>query len=143
MDNVKYLSLDPGHASGWATFDEKGNGLSVGTVHGKTEVYDLLDEIKPEVVICEDWITKGGKTFGGDKMVTVRIIGAIELWCDQNLVKLHMQPNTVKGIAYKWAGMVPPKNHKLSHETDAYVHGVYFLQKNGVRRPQQGRQINV
>lgn len=135
---MRYLAIDPGHATGWAKFDESGDVTGFGTLHGKSEVYKMLDEINPSVVICEEWISAGGKTFGGDRMVTVRIIGAIEMWCEQHDVPLHMQPNTVKPIAYLWSGIKKPKNHSLSHETDAYVHGVYWLQKNGVRKPQQG-----
>lgn len=137
----KYISLDPGDTTGWASFDEKGNSIEYGEVKGRPAITELLSEQHPEVVICEDWITRGHTTFGGDKMNTVRAIGRIEEWCETNNAKLVMQPNTVKPIAYMWAGMKKPKNHAISHGPDAYVHGVYYLQKNGIRKPQQGRAV--
>lgn len=135
----KYLALDPGHSTGWATFDDNGDLVTMGTAKRRTEVYDLLRTSEAEVIIMEDWISKEKVSFGGDKMETVRIIGAVELYCHLNDVKLYEQPNHIKGIAYLWAGIPKPKAKVLSHETDAYVHGVYWLQKAGIRKPQQGK----
>lgn len=133
-----YLALDPGHATGWAKFGEDGNGKGIGTCKTREEVYKLLTDTKPDVIIMEDWISKGGVSFGGDKMETIRVIGAVEFYAYLRGIPIHLQPNTIKSIAYMWAGIKKPKNHALSHETDAYCHGVYFLQRAGVRRPQQG-----
>ncbi len=135
---MKYLSLDPGHSTGWATFKENGDADKFGTVTSRVAVYDLLREQAPDLIIMEDWITKQGVALGGDKLETVRVIGAVEFYVYLRKIPLVLQPNTVKSIAYKWAGMVPPKRKSLTHEADAYVHGVYYLQKQGIRRPQQG-----
>lgn len=139
---MTYLALDPGHSTGWATFDEKGNAIKYGTVKGRGPVYDLLKDVNPDHIIMEDWITKQGINLGGDKLETVRIIGAVEFYAYIKKIQITLQPNSVKGIAYRWAGIAKPKNHSMSHETDAYVHGVYFLQKAGIRRPQQGAAVN-
>lgn len=136
---TKYISIDPGDTSGWATFDEKGDLIQMGSTHSDKDLTDVLDTTKPTLVVCEDWITVGHKTFGGDKMNTARLIGKIEFWCELNGVKMVKQPASVKPIAYLWAGMKKPKNHAVSHEPDAYVHGVYYLQKAGVRKPQQAK----
>lgn len=137
---MTYLAVDPGGSTGWATFDSKGDGITIGTCHTREQVYDMLRDTKPDLIILEDWITQQGIHLGGDKMETVRVIGAIEFYAYIRVIPIKLQPNTIKPIAYKWAGMVKPKRKSLTHETDAYVHGVYYLQKNGIRRPQQGRR---
>jgi len=140
VGEVKYLALDPGNATGWATFAADGSAVGFGTWHGKKEVYNgLLPDLK--AVIIENFKLYPWKSMeqAWSQLDTVRIIGAVEHYCYLNELELVFQDPSVKAIAYKWAGMTPPKNHKLSHETDAYVHGVYYLQKAGIRTPQQGR----
>lgn len=140
MPEIVYLALDPGGTTGWATFNETGDSTGMGSCPTRETVYELLRNKNPSVIVCEDWITRGHTTFGGDKMETARVIGAVEFYAYLKHVKVVLQPNTVKPIAYKWAGLSKPKAKVLTHETDAYVHGVYYLQKAGIRRPQQGRR---
>lgn len=137
----EYLALDPGNSTGWATFNEKGEVGGFGTLRKREEVYEKLEEEQPKVLIVEDWITRQGINLGGTKLEVVRVIGAVECWAYFHQADVHLQPNTIKPIGYKWAGLTKPKNHDMSHETDAYVHGVYWLQKNGIRKPQQGREL--
>lgn len=111
----------------------------MGTEVTRKGVDTMLNEWCPKVIIMEDWITRQGINLGGDRMEVVRVIGFIEHWAMLHDAEVHFQPNTIKPIGYKWAGIVKPKNHSQSHETDAYVHGVYFLQKRGIRKPQQGK----
>lgn len=135
---MKYLALDPGHSTGWATFKENGDADRMGTATSREAVYTLLKDESPDLIIMEDWITKQGVALGGDKLETVRVIGAVEFYAYLRNIQIILQPNNIKSIAYRWAGMVPPKRKSLTHEADAYVHGVYYLQKIGIRRPQQG-----
>jgi acyl carrier protein len=140
----KFLALDPGGTTGYAVFNEEGNCIDMGEVFTKEELRELLNDTKPTTVICEDWKTKKDVRLGGDPLETVRIIGRVEEWCDTQTPKVRvvLQLNTVKGIAYKMAGAVKPKNKKLEHRMDAYVHGVYFLERSGVRYPQQAAAGN-
>lgn len=134
-----YLALDPGHSTGWATFAHPtGDAITMGTCKGRLEVYELLRRIKPKCIIVEDWITDPNIPLGGDPLVTVRIIGAIDLYAYLANVPVHLQSRTIKGIGYMWAGVKKAKRKADSHELDAYVHGVYWLQKNNIRKPQQG-----
>lgn len=138
---MKYLALDPGDTTGWAGFKENGDVDGFGDLFSKEDVYEMLNRNRPDVVICEDyflypWLAKEQSWSPFD---TVRIIGAVEFWCWDNDKLLVLQKPDIKGIAYKWAGLVKPNNKKMTHQTDAYVHGVYYLQKNGIRKPQQGR----
>lgn len=138
-----YLALDPGGSTGWATFDEKGDGCKLGTCRNRRDVYNLLAQ--PEIrfgvhtVIMEDWITKANQKLGGDRLEVVRVIGVVEYYCELTKKALHHQPNTIKSIGFMWAGMDKPKSSDpLRHAKDAYVHGVHWLQQQGIRKPQQG-----
>jgi hypothetical protein len=148
-----YLAIDPGEKyNGWATFRDSGDLITMGTIIGVDELTDWLerlDHTSLKRVIVEDYrlgIVKG-KNFGaakqqGSRALTVKTIGRIESWAYRNgKIPVELQPNSIKPTAYMWAGITVPKNKNLSHETDAYVHGVYWLQRNGIRRPQQGRRV--
>ena len=137
--NSYYLALDPGGSTGWATFTEDGHGITMGTCKTREAVYDLLRATAPQVIIMEDWITRQNAQLGGDKLEVVRVIGAVEYFAYLTGSRIILQPNTVKPIAYRWAGLTKAGSKKDSHERDAYCHGVYYLQRNGIRRPQQGR----
>lgn len=154
----RYLSLDPGLSTGYATFDSNGDLITFGTLKGGSEdLYPFLNRLNAHIrlaealtdettghldVIIEDYKLYPWKAMSQvwDSLETVRLIGAVQFWADLHEFPVHLQEPNVKGIAYKWAGISVPKNHALSHETDAFVHGVYFLQKAGIRRPQQGRK---
>lgn len=133
-----YLALDPGGSTGWCTFDTNGDLITMGTCKTRQQIYDLLKRIKPSTIIMEDWISRDKTPFGGDRMETIRVIGAIEFYCHIRQIPLHEQPNTIKPIGYMWAGIPKAKAKSDSHERDAYIHGVFFLQKAGIRKPQQG-----
>jgi hypothetical protein len=134
---TKYLALDPGGTTGYAVFNEHGDSIDIGEVFTKEELRDLLNDVKPTIVICEDWKTKKDVHLGGDPLETIRIIGRVEEWCYNNDCKFVLQLNTVKGIAYKMAGMSKTKTKSLSHRLDAYAHGVFYLERHGIRYPQQ------
>lgn len=136
-----YLALDPGETTGFATFDAQGNSLEIGEVFSDSELDDLLDRVKASVIIIEDWIQSPYITMGGSKQLTARTIGSVEAWARRNGAKVVLQPNTIKPIAYKWAGIKKPKAKSLTHSADAFVHGVYYLQKTGIRYPQQGQAV--
>ncbi|HET7713499.1 MAG TPA: hypothetical protein VFK94_03950 [Patescibacteria group bacterium] len=148
---VAYLSIDPGEKyNGWATFDCNGDLITMGTVYGINEMTDFLEQFPTDAlrqVIVEDYrigVVKG--KYGaahqqGSRALTIKTIGMIESWTyRKKLAPIVLQANSIKPTGYMWAGITVPKNKDLSHETDAYVHGVYFLQKSGVRRPQQAKR---
>lgn len=136
---VHYLSLDPGKTTGWASFDAQGNAVRFGQAT-KEELYALLTEQNPKVLIVEDFelFPWKSKDMPFDQLIAVRVIGAIDYWAWDHKVEVVLQKPNIKTIGYMWAGMEKPKNHAISHGPDAYVHGVYYLQKNKIRKPQQG-----
>lgn len=143
----RYLAIDPGISTGYATFRANGDLIRTGTLRkGKEELYPFLAKLEPERDMTLDIVVENYRLYpwkamaqSWDSLETVRFIGAIDLWATWCKYSVHLQDPQVKSIAYKWAGITKPKNHDMSHETDAFVHGVYYLQKAGIRRPQQGR----
>jgi hypothetical protein len=150
MEPVVYLALDPGDSTGWATFDLGGSLVKQGTSRnydGREGLYKLLQEWHatcPDLttVICEDYFLYPwkGKAQSWSPLETTRVIGVIEYWCFLTGRKLVLQPANIKSIGYKYAGMKETTNKIASHAENAYIHGVFFLQKYGIRKPQQGRK---
>lgn len=140
-EEVFYLAIDPGETSGWASFKKDGTPIDFGQVRQRLGVYDLLKEQQPKFLVVEDFelFPWKSKEQSFSQFETVRVIGAIEFWAWAKAVPIVLQKPRIKPIAYKWAGLTPQKNHSLSHGPDAYVHGVYYLQSNGILKPQQLR----
>lgn len=133
----KYLALDPGKTTGYAVFNWSGDSIDMGEVFSQEELRTLLNDVKPTTIICEDWKTRADIRLGGDPLETIRIIGRVEEWAFTNNCIFVLQPNTIKPIAYKMAGMSKTKTKSLSHRLDAYVHGVYWLERHDIRYAQQ------
>ena len=151
----RYLAIDPGISTGVATFKENGDLIRTETLKGRDQLYDYLRSlVMPGLmnysvypvltVIMEDFKLYPWKAMAQswDKLETVRFIGAIEFWAERCNFPVVFQDPNIKGIGYRWAGISKPKNHSLSHETDAFVHGVYYLQNAGIRRLQHGKGGN-
>ena len=145
----RYVAIDPGISTGFATFKANGDLIRTGTLrNGKAELYPFLDLLESHHhldVILEDYKLFPWKAMAQvwDSLETVRFIGAIDRWASKMVYPVHLQDPQIKAIGYKWAGISVPKNHDMSHETDAFVHGVYYLQKLGVRRLQHGKPRTV
>ncbi len=138
------LAIDPGDTTGLALFNlDTGDGIELKVVKTKDALYEYLSEIRPDKIVCEDFelFPWKSKEQSWSNFSTVRVIGAIEYYCYLTQTPLTLQKASIKPIAYKWAGMTKASNHAVSHDQDAYVHGVYFLQRMGLRKPQQGKTI--
>lgn len=134
---AKYLAIDPGETSGWATFDATGTIIEMGQfpMSEITKQLDLLITSDLELVICEDYRNYAWKQQKKwSRNDTSKIIGKIEIMCDLRGVEIRLEPASNKLIGYKWAGLgQAPTNHSISHQYDAIAHGVYTLQKLGIR----------
>lgn len=142
MSEVKYLAIDPGDTSGWAEFNELGDLAGYGQVR-EHEFNDFLNEHVHSgltAIIVEDYklYAHKAKAQSWSRMSTSKKIGKIEILADLKGVKVILQPANNKSIGYMWGGIEPPSNHSISHQYDAYAHGVFWLQKNGIRKPGQG-----
>lgn len=143
--DVVYLALDPGDTTGWAQFGEDGGLIAYGQVK-ESEYNKWLNEQLTagtiKIVICEDYRNHGWvqqKRWSQNK--TSKKIGGLEALANVYGIRVVLQPNTVKSIGYMWGGIEKPSNHSISHQFDAYAHGVYFLQQEGIRKPGQGLRV--
>lgn len=135
----KYIALDPGGTTGYATWDESANFLDMDyldldEVRNKFEL-DLWDAI---VVICETWVLdpKLAKVFAWSEMPTCKLIGWLEGVCYMRKIPFVLQRTQIKPTAYKHAGKKPlPKSNPMNHALDAFIHGDYYLRKNGLILP--------
>lgn len=134
-----YLALDPGETTGWATFNHAGDMLAMGQFKQAEQTKVLNDLIHADLkhVIAEDYRNYAShKQARWSRNQTSKNIGAIELMCELRSVPCTLQGAHVKHIGYKWCGLPgPPSNHSISHQYDAMVHGVYWLQQSGVCPP--------
>ena len=131
MMNV--LALDPGTTTGYALFKGEDGELFGSGVMGKDTVIPWIDAVKPGLIIYEAYRNRPYVKQGGSDMPASQVIGKIKEWCRANNVHYVEQDPSVLPIALKWAGIKQPKGH-LSDENSAIAHGVYYLQKHGIRK---------
>jgi hypothetical protein len=139
MTEAKYLALDPGETTGWAKFAADGTPLSYGQFKQHEQLQWLRENITPDLtlVIIEDYKNHGWQQQKRwSRNQTSKNIGSIETVCQFVGVPFVLQPNNIKAIGYKYAGMDgPPSNHAISHQFDAIAHGYYYLRVNGIMKP--------
>jgi len=127
------ISLDPGETAGWAIFEEGDyvDSGEAGPEHTMLEVYELITEVAPDVVVMEDYRIYGwkAKSHAWSDLFTPRLIGAIELTCILEDVPLYRQmAQSAKGFCTdkKLRGWGFYKTGK-PHIRDAIRHGCYWL----------------
>jgi hypothetical protein len=137
---IAYIAFDPGGTTGWYTFDEEGKDIFFGQCVGEDELIKFLDECEPptKMVIIEDFKLFSHKAIqqSGSQMIAPQIIGILKLYCNKWKVPYVLQPSNILTIAQLWSGVkVDGKGgHAQSHWKSAFNHGVYYLQKNGIRK---------
>lgn len=132
-----YLAIDPGHTSGWATFDQDGVFRAWGQLAGLDDLDDFLLALSPKpcTVIVEEYRLYKSKAIqqSGSKLETVQAIGVIKTHARRWKAAVIEQRADIKAIAEKWSGHsakgIP---HSQSHKVDAMNHGTYFLVKNHI-----------
>lgn len=131
---MTYLSFDPGEATGWAAFDDKGAITDFGTIHGLGELFSWLTLHTADVYIIEEYRLYRQRALqqSGSKLLTVQAIGAIKASAASTGSKVVEQPASIKKVAEMWTGYVPKGAHKNSHWIDAVNHGLYYLHKEGI-----------
>ena len=134
----KYLVFDPGLSTGWASFNQEGEITSKGILRGLDELISFLSDREdyPDVVIYEGYRVFGHKAKAhiGSKVEAVQAIGMIKVYASKWRAEIVEQPSSILTIAQLWSGVKLPSNHDKSHDIAAYNHGVYYLQKNNIRK---------
>lgn len=133
-----YLAVDPGLASGWATWDVKGDVITMGTAKNYDELHDVLANLPNsiKVVIIEDFVLFKHKAIkqAGSRMPAPKAIGQIETFARLWGAEIVKQPSGIKSVAEKWTGKFTDKMaHSKTHMWDAYNHGEYYLIYNRIK----------
>ena len=128
------LAIDPGETTGYAVFTE-GKYVADGEITIKLDnlkqIWNLINKINPDAVVCEDYIIYGSKAkmHAWNRLVTPQIIGVIRYTCQELNIPLYMQmASTAKGFCNdkklkEWELWV--KGHE--HSRDAIRHATYWL----------------
>ncbi len=133
-----YLALDPGTHTGWATWDEQGTIITMGTTHSDDELIEFLDSLPStiKVVIYEDFTLWEHKAVQqrGSKMPASKAIGIIKTFAKKWKAKIVSQSPNIKSTAEKWTGVSTKRMAKAkTHVLDAFNHGEYHLIRNNIK----------
>jgi hypothetical protein len=128
------LAIDPGLMNGWALFHDL-VFMEMGQISLNDLPAFLENGDEPSLVVVEDY-----KLFkhlalqqSGSHIEAAKAIGVIESYCNRHGVKMVLQQAGILPIAEKWTNTKRPKNHAKGHQVCAYLHGEYFLIKNGYK----------
>jgi len=144
----RLLCLDPGETTGWAFFNQ-GELDQWGQIETVTmdkqpnwnELENLIYNSCPSHVVCEDYRVYAHKLerHSNSQVVTLRLIGGIDLLCHQNY-RIESYPNRSSiPIHYQMAaqakGFITDDRLKawdmwkdgMRHSRDAIRHGLYYL----------------
>lgn len=132
-----YIAIDPGISTGIAIFGDDGE-LNWFQTEKYENIYKWLETLDAQIItdiIMEDYRLNPPNWEKHEaihsKMETTKVMGKIELWCEQNDIKLHEQARQFKSVGYKYWGKEPlPKSNPLNHAWDAVAHGMYWLVRN-------------
>lgn len=139
---ITYMAIDPGKTTGYAFFDEHGDVKEIGRISGDNEFLDFLESLSefPRVFIIERYRNRP-REFGGGNTWSVgptqQLIGGIKRTLHKRQISqsdIHYQEPSILPIACKWAGIPYSKKKHLPDDQSAFVHGVYWLIKNKVRK---------
>lgn len=135
---TKVYAFDPGKTTGIAVGDTEGKLYD--TLQWTAEpFYNFLDTIsEPSIFVVENFLIRPNKanSFIWSDMEVIQHIGALKYKAFSTGSDFVIQEPSIKSIGYKWAGLQAPKNHAMSHSTDAYAHLVYYwVKKLGLEPP--------
>lgn len=134
----RLLCLDPGKTTGWCVF-EKGQLTKWGQVENCYDdknidikgMMNLFEEIQPDFILYEDYRVYNNKLerHAFSPVMTVRLLGLIETYCQMNNIPSHKQmATTAKNFCTDakleaWGFW----QRGMRHARDAIRHGTYFL----------------
>lgn len=123
--------------SGWAILEASNGELVDAGMTFHTEIdmvlVGLFEQYEFERIVCESFKLFRHKAIEqtGSKFYASQVIGKLELLASIHKVPVTYQPPNILPIAEKLSQVKRPKVHKYSHATDAYLHGIYWLRKQG------------
>jgi hypothetical protein len=143
-----YIFVDPGEHTGWAMFDVDGNEVDVFTTDSFEKTCAIIFQYINNKLPIKRVIVENFKLYPWKSQVqmwsefeTVQVIGAIRARCLEYNIPYETVPAHNKGMGFMYMGIKEPShNNPANHQLVAMAHGVFWLQKCGIRTPQQGRQ---
>lgn len=149
-----FISIDPGHNVGVATFTDTGLDVSKATITLprfrqfilKSAVRERLKapEGTPKLIfLMEDYKLRQDMAINqtGSDMPASRCIGAVEFACDilgPERCEIILQPPGNLRTALKWSGYPElankPRTWHCPDDMSAYAHGVFWLIRNDYRK---------
>lgn len=130
----KYISFDPGHLTGVATWDEEGKLTNIPIELNENDLDSFLKCLEnniPHTFIYEEWTLWKDRNRQFDKLLTVQVIGQLKSFARRYDIILIKQKPQDRLIAAKWAGVKIPKGH-MPNPLSAYLHGYYYLHLQGL-----------
>lgn len=129
-----YLALDPGMTTGFAIFSEEGEIIWIGE-KDMSRMDEWLETLGGDfkAIILESYSLYPHVPQMYSKMETVQVIGKIKSWAHKRGIPIVEQAPELRKIGYKYMGKKIPSKKADSHRLDALAHGVYFLQRTGIR----------
>ena len=131
------ISVDPGDTSGIAYWSDTGEFVEKEMLT-QEELFDKIEKLENvTAIVCEDYRLRQGKQMvqTGSRFVAVQIIGALKAYARRVGAKFILQPANVLTVAALHSGMKRPTNHSRSHDIDAYNHGYYYFETEGLLQP--------
>jgi hypothetical protein len=131
------ISVDPGETTGIAYWKDDGEFIE----REMLDFDNLLERLEAlegvTTVVCEDYRLRQGKQMAqtGSRFLAVQIIGALKAYAKRHKAKMVLQDATILTVAELHSGEKRPSNHAKSHDIDAYNHGYYYFETQGLLQP--------
>lgn len=132
------ISVDPGETTGIAYWTNDGQIVEKEALT-QEQLFDKLEQLSDvTVIVCEDYRLRQGKQMAqtGSRFVAVQIIGALKAYARRVGAKFVLQSPQVLTIAALHSQVKRPSNHAKSHDIDAYNHGFYYFETQGLLKPE-------
>ena len=130
-----YLAFDPGNTTGWAVLNDRAIPQDMGQVSFDGLADFLKKETRTfEAIIIEEYrvFRRKAMQHAGSDLRTSQVIGKLKFWAELNETPVVMQAASILPTAEKWAQIKMPKDHSISHQISAVLHGSYYLMKNEI-----------
>lgn len=140
MGDYTYISFDPGagkkQSIGVVCWDKtpkpiRFNQFTLDELHEFLKIIgEHEDQIKTFIV--ENYVVDPSVPHGGSEVGTIRTIGALQYHAKAHGIDFVLQPNTILPMAEKWSGQKMIQRPNMREMTSAFLHGHYYLTKNGL-----------
>ena len=86
------LAIDPGKVTGVASWEpNRPTNLLAWEVPGRYDVAHFVDTMRPSEIVCEQFIISERTIRTAQDVNALRIIGWLDIWCNQNAVPFDLQ----------------------------------------------------